>query len=785
MVAQPHVALKRPRCTGGGRGFYAKLSWHEPCRAGLRLLHHASLIARWRSALCRVVVAALVLVVLWPYPAARLGRDGHESRRVVDRVGRNLHELPSPRGTYARWVPLGEISPLVVLATLSSEDRNFRYHIGVDPSGVARALWLNVRERRVAYGGSTVTQQLAKLLMGAGSRRSLGRKLMEARDALRLELWLSKDDILEQYLNRVYYGRRAEGIDAAARRFFGKPAKSLELDEAALLAILPRAPGAYDPERHPERAMRRRAHVLAVLAQRGWVNAEAARRAAEKPIVLVPLSEPRARHVLDALPSAELRGAGDVQTTIDLALTERLERRVAGHLADLARADVDQAAVVVLSNATGQVLAMLGSRAYTEAAVQGAVNGALSRRAPGSTLKPFVYALALQAGKNPASPVYDVPATWRDFQPRNAGREHLGQVSLRDALGSSLNVPAVRIAEEVGVQRIAELFVALGLGSEPSSLADAGLALALGSARVRLTDLANAYATLARGGEHRPWRLLRSAGQPAPARRVLESHAAYAVTRILSDASARRREFGVETPLELPFPVAVKTGTSKSFCDNVVVGYTPELTVAVWVGNFDGRPMHGLLAMRGAAPLFRDVMLAAMEGRSRSEFVAPEGLDPVELCPLSGLARGPSCPTGKSERMPRQHRPHTCDWHGADGKLRVPAELRAFAGSRAADVLVRSGKPISIESPAPFARLRLDALLPKSRQKVALRALVRRQDVARVRWELDGQTVAEVSAPFAAEWALASGRHRLSASALAESGALVARDELEIFVNGG
>ena len=743
---------------------------------------------RSRSArLLGVVGVALAAVVLWPYPASLLDPTALASVRIVDREGRLLHEARSRSGGYGRWVGLDEISPWLVLATVSSEDRFFRWHLGVDPTGVGRALWLDVSGGRLAYGGSTVTQQLAKMLQPRP--RTLPGKLAEAVDAARLEVRFSKDEILEQYLNRAYYGRLTTGVEAASERWFGKHASALGLDEAVLLAILPRAPNAYDLERFPERALRRRAHVLAQLAARGWVPADLAAKAAAVPIRLVdPVRAPRARHVLDALPAALLDGSSPVVvTTIDVELQERLETRLRDHLADLEGREADQAAVVVLDNATGDVLAMLGSRRYDEPDASGAVNAALAPRPPGSTLKPFVYALAIRDGASASTPVLDVPTVWRGFRPRNAHLDHAGLVSLKDALGSSLNVPAVRTADQVGIERFAGLLdeLRIGAGTQPESLG-----LALGSAPVRLVDLANAYATLARGGVERAWRLLGPEQPPASARRVLDAASAFQVTRILSDARARRREFGVETPLELPFPAAVKTGTSKSFCDDFVVGYTPAVTVAVWVGNFDGRPMHALVAMQGAAPLWRDAMLAAMEHRAPREFETPAGVETAEVCPLSGMRRGPDCPAGHRELVSSRHLPtETCTWHGPGGALRMPAELRSFrdAGDGPAPA---PGRGIEITSPLDDARLVVDPLLPRSRQQLRLRAAVRAEHALWIRWEVDGQLLAEVAAPFVADWPLQAGPHRVRAVALGRDDAAeppleLGDDEVLVEVNGG
>jgi penicillin-binding protein 1C len=729
--------------------------------------------------------AVLAAFLLWPYPAERLDASALGSTRVVDRHGQLLHEIPSAAGGYSRWVTLDAVSPHVVTLTLSAEDALFRWHPGIDPSGFARALWLNARAGRFAYGGSTITQQLAKNLDPAP--RTLLGKLHEARDALRLELALSKDQILEQYLNRVYYGRQAHGIEAASQRFFGKPAGRLELDEAALLAILPRAPTAYDPARFPERARERRAHVLGRLAERGLIDRARAEQAAAAPFRLVSATNPaEARHVLDALRSAARPAESSVvTTTIDLELEKRLRLRLREHLADLERKQVDQASLVVIDNATGDVLAMVGSRDYGDREALGAVNASLAHRPPGSTLKPFVYALAVESGAHGSTPVFDVPTSWRGFRPRNAGLSHHGLVSLREALGSSLNVPAVRAADEIGIERVAELFKKLGLGSQIDA-SEQGLALALGAAPVRLTDLANAYATLARGGEHLPWRLTDPAAIPPARRRLLSPRAAFSISEMLSDPVARRREFGVETPLELPFPAAVKTGTSKSFCDNVVVGYTPEVTVAVWVGNFDGRPMHGLLAMQGAAPLWRDAMLVAMEGRPRRSFEPPPDTVTAEVCPLSGMPRGPHCPTGRHEHVSHDHGPHAaCTWHGPGGRLLVPSELRAFNADSSHGVIAEAGPEISIKSPLEGTKVAIDRLIPRSRQQLRLRALVRSTKAERVRWEVDGRPIAERAAPFSADWAIEPGSHEVRAVALGPLNEVIAAHEIRIVVEEG
>jgi len=713
-------------------------------------------------------VLAIAVACIPSYPAEKLSTRSLASTRILARDGRVLYEQRSEVGGYGRWVALDEVAPELVLATLSGEDASFFGHFGIDPAGVARAAWLNVREGRIAYGGSTITQQLAKLI--DAQPRTLEGKIVEAADAIRLERTLDKHEILTQYLNRAYYGRLAYGVEAASQRFYGKPASELSLDEAALLAVLPRGPTAYDPDRNPAAAVRRRAHVLSRMAERGWISEDAAARASAAPLRLIdPRQEPEARHLLDhlQLTGRIVPGEPEVRTTLDLDLQRRLEERVRMHLLDVEDRAVSQAGVVVIDNATSEVRAMVGSRRYAEREVSGAVNATTAARHPGSALKPFVYAIALERGDHPGTPVLDVPTEWRDYRPRDVGRTYRGVVSYREALGSSLNVPAVRVADDVGVEALVAMLRSAGLETISPDAEHHGLPLALGAAPVRLVDLAAAYAALARGGVYRDAVYIEA--EPSARRRVMSLETAYLITRMLSDTRARQAEFGMETPLELPFEAAVKTGTSQSFCDNVVVGYTREVTVAVWVGNFDGAPMQGLLSMDGAAPLWRDAMIAAMEGRDASALERPRGVEERRVCPLSGMAAGEHCPHARTEEVPATHPHEPCDWHSVDG-VAVPAEAHAHGfGDRA--LSARDGEAaLAILAPAEGATFAVDPLLLPASQRVPLRVAVAMSGVSRLEWEIDGVAVAEVGAPFGASWSPSPGTHVVRAVAVSGDG---------------
>jgi penicillin-binding protein 1C len=679
-----------------------------------------------------VVVATVVVLASARYPEARLAPAA--STRVLDRNGELLYELRAEHGGYSTPVELDAIAPDLVLATLSSEDAAFYEHPGIDLAGIARASWLNLREGRFAYGGSTITQQLAKLLDPAP--RTLGGKLSEAWDAWRLERTFEKDEILTAYLNRAYYGRNAYGVEAASQRFFGKPARDLTLGEASLLASLPRRPTAYDPARFPDAARRRRAHVLSHMAERGWITDEDATAAAAEPIRLVdPRRDPPLRHFIDALGEspelARASGATTLHTEIDPVLQARLEARVRLHLVTVADRAVSQAGLVVLDNRTAAVIAMVGSRQYGEEAVDGSVNATLARRHPGSALKPFVYALAIERGAHPGTRVLDEPVELTGYRPRSVDGRYFGWVSYRDALGSSLNVPAVRLTNELGVREVASFMRDAGIDRADARV---GLPIALGASEVRLIDLAEAYATLARGGVHLDAHLTNEGA--GSARRVMREETAYLVTRMLADSSARRLGFGFETPLDLPFEVAVKTGTSQSFCDNVVVGYTPEVTVAAWVGNFDGAPMRGVLSIEGAAPLFREAMLAAMEGREPVAFARPVGIERVPICTDTGLPAGDECTNVRIEELPRR-------------SAAVTEDATRTRRSR-----------LRISAPANDSRIVRDPILPLDSQRIRIEA---ESDASRVRFELDGERVAELGAPYRASIPLVPGMHRLRA----------------------
>jgi penicillin-binding protein 1C len=649
------------------------------------------LSARFLIPLGAAVVAAglalLAAVYLVDYPVGKLAPEAAASLELVDRSGNLLRALPIRGGGRATWVGLDQVAPSVILATLASEDHRFFEHHGVDGRAVVRALWLDLRARRARSGASTLTMQLVRMI--EPRPRGLANKLREAVLALRLERALNKQQILEQYLNRAYYGNGAFGIEQASRYYFGKPASALGLAEGALLAILPRAPRTYDPQRHLPAALARRAHVLDLLEERGLVTREERQRA-ETTALAFTFSAPEpglAPHfcdwVLAGLSASQRAQGGRLRTTLDLDLQRALERAVQAHVDERRELGLREAGAVMLEPSTGAVLAMVGSPDY--AAPAGQLNITTTPRHPGSALKPLLYALAIERGDTPATVAFDVADAESEWHPRPEVRQH-GPARYREALAGSYNLAAVHVLEQVGVENLLRRLRVAGLGPLTGTAADYRLGLALGSAKVRLVDLAAAYGFLV---NHGTVARAHGVGSPAEPVQLFDERVSWLVMDMLADADARRQVFGAELPVDLPFPVAIKTGTSGGFADTVAVGATREVIVAAWAGNFDGSGTRGSLAMWSAAPLVRAGLLAMAARRSLTLPPRPDGIVERAVCRLSGLRPGPYCAT-KSEFFVAGSEPvDTCTWHRLrHGRVTVefPAALAAWATRRGQDL---------------------------------------------------------------------------------------------------
>ena len=554
-----------------------------------------------------------------PSDVTLLDRHGEPIQTL--RVDKNVRRLA--------WVPLAEMSPALLQAIVLSEDRHFYEHSGVDWGAVARSAWGNVWNTKTR-GASTLTMQLAGLIDDGLARPSGGRsatqKLGQVVTAAQLEARWKKSEILEAYLNSVTYRGEIVGIDALAQTLFGKHASGLDRHEAAIAAALVRGPNAK-----ADVVAQRACGVLRLQAAApasdagGCTGVTALTETALARKGGMPLGEQLAPHFARlAIASDDPPAARQQRSTLDARLQRFSVTQLRRQLAELADRNVEDGAVVVLDNRSGEVLAWVGSSGDLSGAAQ--VDGVLARRQPGSTLKPFVYELAFERRLvTPASLIDDSPAqiatTNGLYLPQNYDHDFKGWVSARTALGASLNVPAVRIGAMLGPDALVERFNALGLAL-PQSGGFYGNALALGAADVSLLALTNAYRTLANGGLYSP----PSQGRARAQVRVADARAVFLVTHILADNNARARTFGLTSLLATRGFAAVKTGTSKDMRDNWCVGFTDRYTVGVWIGNASGAAMHGVSGVSGAAPVWQAIVNRLHEGMPSTPPAPPAGV---------------------------------------------------------------------------------------------------------------------------------------------------------------
>jgi penicillin-binding protein 1A len=573
-------------------------------------------ILGWLPSLCLVALAAWVVLFVAMAPrlpdTAALFAESEQAKVTV--VASDGEPIAIRGSSGARFVPLAEISPWLVQAVVATEDRRFRHHFGVDPVGLVRALVDNIRAGAVVGGGSTITQQLAKNLY-LTPERSLARKLQELTLAIWLETRLSKDQILALYLNRVYLGAGAYGVEAASRRYFGKGAHDVSLSEAAMLAGLLKAPSALAPTNDLDRARQRAAVVLGRMEAEGYITPAQAKAARAKPAKLAPeggtIGAWFVDWVLDGLTGHLGKPERDLMvfTTLDRRVQQATEQAVERTLAKSAvRNRVDEAAVVVLDT-SGAVRAMVGGRDHQDGPFNRAV---AARRQPGSAFKPFVYLAALEAGWRPGNMIDDRPVRLKDWQPVNFDGKFRGSITLADAFAHSVNTAAVRLAQTVGPERVAATARQLGVVSAMQPVPS----IALGTSEVSLLELTGAYLPFASGGIRRP--LFGVTKVEDQRGKVLYRHVPTEVRVVPPEAAAGMHELfvaavagGTGHAARLPDRIAAgKTGTTQNGRDAWFVGYAGTYVAGVWLGNDDNRPMKGVQGSNLPAQIWREAMLA-------------------------------------------------------------------------------------------------------------------------------------------------------------------------------
>jgi penicillin-binding protein 1C len=634
-----------------------------------------------------------------------------ETARILDRNGNTLYEIIDPTGGRRTYVPLEKISPYLIAATLATEDKEFYNHPGFDLWAILRAMWANYTSGETVSGASTITQQLARLLLLTDERYtiSIDRKAREIVLAAELTRRYSKNEILEIYLNEISYGNFAYGIEAAAETYFNTSASKLTMGQAAFLAGLPQAPAVYDIYNNKDATIARFEDVIILMYEMSkekdciqvsisendfqpvCIDATTATNAMqeietypfkENPIVArYPHWVTYIRAMLEEQygPQAMYRNGYTVYTTLDPGLQDQAQQIVSQQVLSLADRHVTNGALVAIRPNTGEILAMVGSADFYNAEISGQVNMALAPRQPGSSIKPLTYVAAFEKGWTPSTLIWDIPSeftpsgqpndTGPTYKPVNYDGKYHGPVTVRTALANSYNIPAVKTLNFVGIydnpntpQPDGFINFAKRLGITTLTRDDYGLSLTLGGGDVSVLELTAAYAVFANGGRRVPpvaiTKIVDFQGNlvyqytPPQAEQVVRPEHAYLISSILSDNEARRPMFGPNSVLNLPFQVAAKTGTTNDFRDNWTMGYTQDVVVGVWVGNADYTPMQNTSGLTGAAPIWAQFMQVAeqsLTGGNPTPFSRPAGIVDRVICALSGTEPSDWCPNQRSE----------------------------------------------------------------------------------------------------------------------------------------
>ncbi len=696
-----------------------------------------------------IAIAAAIAAIAWvvfPFPREKLAvfPGGY---LIADRDGTPLRVVLGADDTDGLPVYHPREGDWIVPAMVAAEDERFWRHPGIDPIAILRAALQNLFSGKTVSGASTISTQVIRLM--EPRPRTIPTKIIEAFRALQMERLVDKDEILRQYLNRAPFGGNIVGVEVAAERYFGKSPHDLSLGEAALLAGLPQAPSRFRPDRYLERALKRRAYVLDRMERHGMVTPAQRADAERQQIVLRAKPRPfDAPHFSDAVIARAPLGSGVIRSTLDSSLQRVAEDALARQMEKLRDARITGGAVVILEVKTGAVRALAGSPDYFDVPSHGQVNCALAARSAGSTLKPFVYAEAFDRGLlTPLTVQADVPRAFADFNPANFDDSFQGLVTARDALILSLNMPALTTTELVGQTRFYRTLHKLGFSTLNRAPETYGIGIVLGSGSVRLVDLANAYACLAREGEFLPVRWEEDAPTSAVSR-IFSREAAWLVSDILSGEERSIDAVGHRGDVWLP-RVAWKTGTSSGFRDAWTVAYNPEYVVGVWIGNTDGSGSSKLVGKLAATPVAWDIVRRLYSNNQSPWFAKPEGVQERNVCSVSGRVPCPNC--GQTVR----------DWYIAGVTPFAPCAVHARGAEpqwppEVASFLKAKEPGMRIIAPATGSRFKmLDNLFIS--QEIALSA------TRAGHWFVDSAYLGESDR---LTWPLERGRHEIVVSSL-------------------
>lgn len=604
-----------------------------------------------------LLILVLTGIVTWVVFASTLAsKDSIMNRNktgvtLLDRNGKPFYEFYNAHST--TYVPLSSIAPIAQKAVIASEDKDFYKEPGFSVNGILRAVYTNLVPGGGGSGGSTITQQLVKNAL-LSQEQTLLRKYQEIILSVEIERRYTKDQILEMYLNSVYFGEGAFGIEDAARTYFGIPAKDLNLAQASMLIGLLPAPSAYSPiSGNAQYAKQRQKYVLGRMQTDGDISqadndtAYAQALTYQAPKADTNTAAPHfalmvKQALIDKYGEEQIARSGyQVKTTLNLDWQAQAQSVLAAQVSKLQYSKVSNGAVVALDPKTGEVLALVGSVDWNNDQF-GKVNMATTTRQPGSSFKPIVYATGIEERDLTPATIFDDKLTdFGGYEPHNYTGYFYGNVTARFALANSLNIPAVLALQKVGIQPVLTEAKALGISTLTDTAAQYGLPLALGSGQVRLTELTDAYATFANSGQYNPVQTILSisdknnnviyTSHPQP-RTALSTQTSFIISSMLSDNAARSTTFGSSLNLSGGRTAAVKTGTTEDYRDALTVGYTPSLVIGVWMGNNDNTPMTSIAGSVGSAPIWKQLMQSFLGGTPNESFAQPDGVVSLQVC---------------------------------------------------------------------------------------------------------------------------------------------------------
>lgn len=599
----------------------------------------------------------LFLIINLIFPLSSFKFDKLPSVSTYSQEGRLMRVFISSDGRYRARIKLNEINPFLIEAIINYEDKYFFYHFGINPISIIRAFITNSKARRTVCGGSTITMQIARMM--EPKQRNITSKLIEIFRAFQLEWTFSKKELLEIYFNLAPYGGNIEGVRIASHLYFGKPPSQLSKGEVCLLVALPRNPEKVRPDRYLKNAYKMREKVAERLISNGIIDKKDYQEIINEPIPQKRRELPFIAPHLAQLIRLKYPDKDTLITTINFNLQTELEKRIREYILPLRKQGITQACVVVIENKTHKVKALIGSAEFFDKKFYGQVNGAIANRSPGSTLKPFLYALSLDEGIiTPQMVLPDVPIDYSGYAPSNYDGEYRGHVTAEEALIQSLNTVAISLYAKTR-DKFFNLLKNGGLSTLKMPFSHYGLALILGSCEINLLDLTNLYSGMANLGVFSDYRLIDDKNSTNQ-KRLLSSASCYIISEILAKGERVDLPNVWEATLDLP-KIAWKTGTSYGRRDAWAIGYNPDWTVGVWVGNFTGEGHEKLVGGKVATPLLFDIFNYLP---SKRWFKKPESIEMVDVCVLSGLLKGKHCPVTKKDFYISGVSPgKRCDFH--------------------------------------------------------------------------------------------------------------------------